>query len=171
MSDLSSFKTFWRTMDENIKSKSKPDHLMPIAEDEVPLPEDMPELTAIPQNMELLDNDVDVHEVEVDGTLDEFENSVIKVDSSDESQTTIEILAASPSDLLVQEMIEEKVESEEHQILGEDEVPMHFEYELEVVEEPLEGFEEIDKSSSTEIKHVSGILISEQLGLSINIFL
>lgn len=167
LSDLTSFKNFWRSLDENMNSKSKPDELETIVE-AGPILEEMPELQAIPPNMELLDNDVDVHEVEVDGTMDEFETSVIKVDSSDESQTTIEILAASPHDVLSQQL-DTKTEGAEEQIYVEDQVPMHFEYELEVVDEPVdvprESLDETDKSSSTEIKHVSGILITDQLGL------
>lgn len=110
---------------------------------------------------ELLDGTVDVHEEEVD-----FESSVIKVESSDESETTIEILPASP------DLSFEKDVVGEEQVYSEDAVPMQFEYEVEIgqgtpdpMDVPLPSSENgTDKSSSIEGKQIPGILITEQLG-------
>lgn len=125
---------------------------------------------------EILDKDVDVHEEEIDGTMDDFEtneSSVIKLDSSDESQTTIEILPASPEQELDVEQHKKDIEEEE-QIYSEDAVPMHFEYELEVGASPVDPLAvplpsseaETEKtSSSIESKQIPGILIHEQLGM------
>ncbi|XP_058808378.1 uncharacterized protein LOC131673984 [Phymastichus coffea] len=109
---------------------------------------------------ELLDRDVDVHEEEVD-----FECSVIKVDSSDESETTIEILPASPNLSFEKDVVDEE------QIYSEDAVPMQVEYEVEIGEQtpdpvnlPLPSSEICtDKSSSGEVKQIPGIMITEQL--------
>lgn len=213
---FSAAKTCWKSLDENMNSKSKIDFENEeklnnhVAADSQKL-ETIPEISnsyssefghdernksaneksgesslneiRVPLEMEeddseILDKDVDVHEEEIDGTMDDFEtneSSVIKLDSSDESQTTIEILPASPEQELDVEQHKKDIEEEE-QIYSEDAVPMHFEYELEVgaspvdpLEVPLPGSEvETDKSSSSvESKQIPGILIHEQLGILI----
>ncbi|XP_008204193.1 uncharacterized protein LOC100678946 isoform X2 [Nasonia vitripennis] len=215
---FSAAKTCWKSLDENMNSKSKMDfenderlntnvavdnkklETIPEASNsyssefshdannksanekseesslnEIHVPLEMEE-----DDSEILDKDVDVHEEEIDGTMDDFEtneSSVIKLDSSDESQTTIEILPASPEQELDVEQHKKDIEEEE-QIYSEDAMPMHFEYELEVgaspvdpLEVPLPGSEvETDKSSSSiESKQIPGILIHEQLAIEDNL--
>ncbi|KAJ8687175.1 hypothetical protein QAD02_022969 [Eretmocerus hayati] len=133
----------------------------------------------------LLDKDVDVHEEEIDGTLDSAcgTTSVIKLDTSDESQTTIDILPVSPkqaeqqppsqveSPAVQQEQTSNSGDGEQVVILTEDALPMHFEYELEVGESQDDDslmvpmpVDEVDGSSGSDgHKQVHGILISEEL--------
>ena len=214
---FSTSKTYWKSLDENMNSKSKMDFesndgdenneptsansemkLETIIEasdsfsseflalqDKETTDEKSSEPRSLPMladDSDLLDKDVDVHEEEVDGTMDEFEtneSSIIKVDSSDESQTTIELMPASP-DLSGELDVEvQKEDIEEEQIYTEDAVPMHFECELEVgesavdpLEVPLPGLEtEVDRSgsSSCENNQIPGILINEQLGTTLKI--
>jgi hypothetical protein len=213
-SDIHSFstvKTYWKSLDENMNSKSKMDFekedkfciddrsklfinnkkMETIIETHNSYSSEFIDLKdksneksqsnsdSMPvsgENNELLDKDVDVREEEIDGTLDDFEtneSSIIKVESSDESQTTIEILPASPD--LSQEIDthQEKERIEEERIYSDDAVPMHFDYELEVgngavdpLEVPIPSTEtETNKRlSSTESKQTPDTSIQMQLG-------
>ena len=73
-------------------------------------------------------------------SFDDTENFVIKLDSSDESQTTIEILPASPDnsqtelDILVSNMEDCVGNSSMGKLYSDDAIPTQFELELEIVD-------------------------------------
>lgn len=204
-------KTYWKSLDENMNSKSKLDFESSSNEVDSSTPKPFPELGTIVEVSdssefykdtttsksescyamahpadELLDKDVDVHEEEIDGTMDnDFgtnESSVIKVESSDESQTTIEIAAASPVDLSHElEVARQKEALDGEQVYNEDAVPMHFEYEMEVgdsgvdpldVPTPATSEAGTDKTTSSgDNKAVGGVLVQEQIGGFLTLFL
>ncbi|CAB0035769.1 unnamed protein product [Trichogramma brassicae] len=108
----------------------------------------------------IVDKNLDVHEVEVDGTTmdDELttsntnsdecnDRSIIKVESSDDSQTTIEIMPASPVDMEAAAKLEEDDDG------GSSEAPVHYQLELEI-DQQQEKEEEGDSCETTTMMQV-----------------